>query len=113
MGSQQETIIAQGVKVEGDFTSPGDVIIDGEVVGTVRAAGALRVGETAKIQANVTAAKAVIAGEVIGNMEIADRLEVTESSKITGDINTQILSVTPGASINGRVSMGRTGRGDE
>lgn len=102
----QETIIAQGVKVEGDFTSSGDVVIDGEVSGSIQTAASLRVGDTAKITADVTAAVAVIAGAVSGNVKIQDRLELLESSVIHGDVECRVLSVAPGARINGRVTMG-------
>lgn len=104
--SGQETIIAQGVKVEGDFTSTGDVVIDGEVAGTVQTAASLRVGETARIRANVSAASAVVAGEVEGNVRVTDRLDLHESSVILGDVQCRTLSVAPGAKINGRLTMG-------
>ncbi len=103
--SQNETIIAQGVKVEGEFTSQGDVVIDGEVIGTVKTASSLRVGESARIQANVTAQSAVIAGEVIGNIQAFERLELLESSKVQGDVETQLISIAPGAVVNGRLTM--------
>ncbi|MEI6511396.1 MAG: polymer-forming cytoskeletal protein [Candidatus Uhrbacteria bacterium] len=104
--SGQETIIAQGVKVEGDFTSTGDVLIDGEVAGTVRTAASLRVGETARISADVTAATAVIAGEIQGNVHIQDRLELLDTSVVHGDVECRVLTVAAGATVNGRVSMG-------
>lgn len=103
--SPGSTVIAQGVKVEGDFASEGDVIIEGEVKGTVKAAQHLRVGPAAKIHADVSARDAVIAGEVRGNLVVAERLELLETSQVHGDIQTAILSVSPGARINGRVVM--------
>lgn len=108
MGSSsgQETIIAQGVKVEGEFTSSGDVVIDGEVTGSIQTAASLRVGESARIQADVTAVSAVVAGAIQGNVRISDRLELLDSSVIHGDVECQTLSVAPGAKINGRLTMG-------
>ena len=103
--SQQETIIAQGVKVEGDFTSQGDVVIDGEVTGSVHTEQSLRIGSSAKIHANVIAENAVIAGEVQGNLRVQDTLEVLASAKLQGDISTRVISVAPGATINGTIAM--------
>ena len=102
----QETIIAQGVKVEGDFTSQGHVVIDGDVSGTVSVGESLRIGESAHIQANITAASATIAGEVRGNVRVADRLELLETSIVEGDVEAQVLSIAPGARLSGRVEMG-------
>lgn len=104
--SAQQTIIAQGVRVEGDFNSEGSVIIEGEVAGAVKTAEHLQVGESAKIHASVGAADAVVAGEIKGNITVQGRLELTESSRVRGDVRAQVLSVAPGAEINGKVSMG-------
>lgn len=104
--SHADTIIATGVRVEGDFQSKGDVVIDGEVMGTVHTDASLRVGESARIQADVSAASAVVAGEVAGNIRVTDRLDLLESSRVHGDIEAQMLSVAPGAVVNGRISMG-------
>lgn len=101
-----ETIIAQGVKVEGDFTSSGNVIIEGEVAGSVSVAGDLRVGETARIAANVTATNAMVAGEISGNLSVSEKLDLGPSSRVEGDVSASVLTVAAGAMINGRVAMG-------
>ena len=103
--SDQQTVIARGVKVEGDFVSEGSVIIEGDVAGSVHTAGNLSVGKDAHIDADVSAAEAVIAGEVSGNIRIEGSLELTETSKIHGDIEAHILSVAAGSRLNGRVVM--------
>lgn len=108
-GTSNETMIAHGVKVEGEFVSEGDVTIEGEVVGTLKTAQNLRVGESAKIAANVSAQSAVIAGEVHGNLTIGGLLELTASSRVFGDIETSILSIASGAVVNGQIRMGEQG----
>lgn len=100
-----QTIIAQGVRVEGDFHSDGDVIIDGEVSGSLKTKKALQIGESARIEANVVAASAIVAGEIQGNIHTDDRLELLATSVVNGDIDTGLISVAPGARINGRVTM--------
>ncbi|MDG1949814.1 MAG: polymer-forming cytoskeletal protein [bacterium] len=107
MANSGETIIAQGVRVEGDFHSQGDVVIDGEVAGSVETSSGLRVGDTARIHADVKAADAVVAGEVQGNMFVTGMLELLATSKVVGDITTSSISVAAGAELNGRVSMGQ------
>lgn len=107
--ANNETIIAQGVKVEGDFHAEGDVVIDGEVIGSVKTLRSLQIGETARIHANVFAATATIAGEVIGDIEASERLELASTSHVKGDITTALISVASGAKINGKITM--TGEG--
>jgi cytoskeletal protein CcmA (bactofilin family) len=106
-----ETIIAQGVKVEGDFNSDGDVVIDGEVIGSVKTTRSLTIGQAARIHANVVANTVLIAGEVKGDIEAVERLELTSTSKVKGDIVTALISVAEGAKLNGKISMGGQGSG--
>ena len=111
--AEKETIIAQGVKVEGDFMSQGQVIIDGEVAGSVHTGQSLRIGPTAIIRADVSAKEASVAGVIEGNISVETTLELLESSRVNGDIEAQILTVAPGAKINGRVTMLAEGEREE
>ena len=101
-----ETVIAQGVKVEGDFHSNGDVVIDGEVAGSVETTKSLRIGETARIKADVHAQNAVVAGQVQGNLVVDQMLELLSTSDVKGDVTTGRISVAAGAQINGKLTMG-------
>lgn len=107
----EETVIAHGVRVEGEFNSEGNVVIEGDVQGIIRTAGDLRIGDASKITADVTAANAVIAGEVRGNITVAGKLELLATSKIIGDVAAETISVMAGSQINGRITMdGTAGR---
>ena len=113
MGSKEHlTTIAMGVKVEGDFISEGDVVIEGEVAGTVKTKAHLQVGGSARITANVAAKSAVVAGTVVGNLTVEDRLELLESSSVEGDIQTSVLSIAPGVRVNGHLAMGPAERSE-
>ncbi|MBI4133602.1 polymer-forming cytoskeletal protein [Candidatus Uhrbacteria bacterium] len=104
-GGSQDTVIAQGVKVEGDFVSQGNIIIEGEVHGTIKTDHDLRIGEQARVVANVWAENAVIAGEVQGNMKVAERLELAPTSRVIGDVEVKTVSMAPGAIFCGRCMM--------
>lgn len=105
-GAVGDTVIAMGVKVEGEFASDGNVIIEGEIVGSVHAAQDLQVGDHARLTADVTATNARIGGEIQGNVTVLEKLELLATSRITGDIRAKVLLVEPGAQVNGRVLMG-------
>jgi cytoskeletal protein CcmA (bactofilin family) len=104
-GQGGETIIAEGVKVEGDFTSQGNVVIDGNVSGNVSASGDIIIGERAHIDADVKAMNASISGTVKGSIKIEERLELLESACIEGDIEARIVSMAPGCQMNGKLTM--------
>lgn len=101
-----ETIVAKGVKVEGDFIVEGNIIIEGEVRGTISATGDLHIGQEAKVEADIRAENAVIAGDVRGNMRINAKLDMLPSSKFSGDLAAEVLSIGAGSQINGTIRMG-------
>ncbi len=101
-----ETIIAHGVRLDGDLVAEGDLVIEGEVHGTVKTNGDLRIGDQAMVEADIEAGNAVISGTVRGNITVHGKLELFPSSQMTGNVTTDILAVGPGAQVNGSVSMG-------
>ncbi len=105
-GTGPETIIAHGVRLEGDLHAEGDIVIEGEVHGTVKTKGDLRIGDQAIVEANIEASNAVVSGEIRGNIIVHGKFELFPSSKITGDVVTEILAIGPGAQVNGNISMG-------
>ena len=61
----------------------------------------------------MSAKSAVVAGEIQGNVTIAERLELGEHSVVKGDITTEVLSIAPGARVNGMLTMGGKQEGVE
>lgn len=101
-----ETIIARGVRVQGEIAVDGNIVIEGEVQGTLTATGDLHVGESAVLEADIKVENAVVAGNVRGNLEVVQKLELLPSSKFSGDVRAAIISVGAGAQMNGTVHMG-------
>jgi cytoskeletal protein CcmA (bactofilin family) len=46
-----ETVIGPSVKVEGNFSSDGDVVIEGQLTGTLKTTKNVRIGAGARIKA--------------------------------------------------------------
>ncbi len=105
------TLIAQGVRVEGDFASQGDVTIEGEVHGKVSITGMLTVGPHAKLKADVSSTQAVIAGNVEGNVTVSGHMNLKSTAKIVGDVSCETAEVESGAVLNGKVAIGATTHG--
>ncbi|MBT4120925.1 MAG: polymer-forming cytoskeletal protein [Candidatus Magasanikbacteria bacterium] len=100
-----ETVVGPSVKVEGDFSSEGNIVVKGIVSGSVKTIKLLTVENGAKIFANVIAGDAVISGSIKGNVKVTDRLELTETAQVQGDINCKVFNVAPGALIHGKIIM--------
>ena len=106
VSSAQPTIIARGVTLEGNFQGQGDVVVEGQVKGSLTTTGSLTVGPEAVIEAEVRAAEASIAGTVQGNMTITNRCEVRSTAKLIGDVTAQVIAIEAGASFQGRLIVG-------
>lgn len=102
---ENETIIGQSVKVDGDFASEGNVWVQGIVNGSLKTRGDLRVEKGSKIKADVEAANAVVSGQINGNITIQSNLELSASAVVEGDIIAKVLSIEPGAILNGHCSV--------
>jgi cytoskeletal protein CcmA (bactofilin family) len=105
-GKPPATVIAKGVKVEGEFKSQGDVLIEGDVHGTLATTGTLTVGPEAKIKAEIAAGDAVVSGSIDGNVKIEKRLELKATAKIVGDVQAEVVSIEAGAQIQGKMAIG-------
>ncbi|MBP6942445.1 MAG: polymer-forming cytoskeletal protein [Candidatus Buchananbacteria bacterium] len=103
--AENDTIIGQSVRVEGEFTTEGNVIIDGVMSGSVSTTKSLRVGPSAIIFASVGAENASIAGEIQGTVVVTGKLELAATAKIFGDVKAGTLVIAAGAVLNGKCQM--------
>lgn len=101
-----ETIIGAGVKVEGTFNASGNVILKGELVGSLETESDVHLRESGVIQADIKSRNAFIAGEVRGNLEIQEKIELGSSAKVSGDLNCRVLAIEEGAVLKGRCNVG-------
>lgn len=100
-----ETVIGPSVKVEGNFVGSGNVVVEGVVNGTIKTTKDIRIGDRAKVKADIDAANVVVAGEVHGNVRSAGRLELAPSARVFGNVEAGSLSVASGAILNGKCTM--------
>lgn len=99
------TIIANGVRVEGDFSSDGNVTIEGELKGKLSTIGRLIVGKDAVIDGIVKAGSASVAGQLTGPLTVDEGLDLLATSIVKGDIVAKTLSVERGATIDGKTTI--------
>jgi cytoskeletal protein CcmA (bactofilin family) len=106
MADEMETIIGPSVKVEGNFTSNGNVVIEGALTGTIKTNRDLRVGEGAVIEADVHAENISSAGTITGAVFCNQKLDLKQTGKIFGDVEAGIMSVETGAILQGKCTSG-------
>ena len=101
--------IGKGVTITGQIFSKEDLIIDGEVEGTVEAhEHKCTIGPNGKVKAGIKAKDVVILGQVQGNVESADKTEIRKDARLVGDIKTARISIEDGAVFKGSIDIVRS-----
>ena len=103
---EAETIIGAGVKVEGTFNAVGNVVVKGELVGSMETQSDVYLMEGGVIEANIKSNNAIIAGRVKGNLKVEEKIELSSTARLLGDINCQSLSIEEGAILHGKCKVG-------
>src|SRR6476619_1995175 len=98
--------IGKAVMIKGQIFSREDLVIDGEVEGTVEAQDhGVTVGPNGKVQASVKAREIVVLGSIHGNVEAADKIDIRKDARLVGDIKTARIVIEDGAYFKGSIDI--------
>jgi cytoskeletal protein CcmA (bactofilin family) len=102
-----EARLTRSLVVEGEISGQDDLVIDGEVRGSIRLQGGkLTVGPDGRVTAEIEAPEIVVRGEVTGNIKGHDRVRIGATAKVKGEVRTRLISIEEGAVVHGlRVNL--------
>lgn len=103
------SIIARGMRVEGDCSTEGTLRVEGRVEGSVQADKAVVVGSDGVVVGDIRTQDAVVAGRIDGSIVAESRLELQAGSRVEGDIRSRRVKLEEGGVVDGRIEMGRKG----
>lgn len=95
----------KGTNVTGELQFAGTLRIDGNFHGSISTNDTLIIGEHAVVHADIRAGEVEVHGQVFGTIEAKRRIEISPSGRVRGDIQSTVLSVTPGGVLDGRIRM--------
>jgi cytoskeletal protein CcmA (bactofilin family) len=98
--------LGKGSRIEGKLTFEGSVQIDGQVEGDIEAQDSIVVGESAVVNAQISAGTIVLKGKVTGDLIARKRVELRAPAKLSGNITTPSLVIHEGVVFEGHCSMG-------
>ena len=104
--------IESDVSISGRIHFPDDARIDGQLRGEIRADALLVIGETARLEATVSARVLLVYGNLQGDVLRSGSVELHPSSHVAGDIEATSLVVHEGASFDGFAWVGTERRAD-
>jgi len=106
MRSAEVATIGKSVVVKGELSGSEDLIIDGEVEGSIALRGqTLTVGPNGRVRANVEARNVVLYGRLDGDIHATDRVDLRKSASLAGNISTARISIEDGAFFKGGIDI--------
>lgn len=103
--TEETTIIAAGVQLNGTTKATGNIILNGKIEGDVEISGTLVLGRSGEICGDIMARNVVVEGKVEGIIKATEKVEIREGGKCKGDIFTATIAVSENAYLEGNVKM--------
>lgn len=103
-------LLSEGVSIKGDVTFRTELVIDGEVEGTITSTGTLIIGQHAHIRAEIRAGSVTVHGTVDGNVFASERCVLGAGATLRGNIEAPRLALDENATFlgNAKVSSKRS-----
>ena len=95
----------QGTSLTGELEFTGTLRIDGNFHGSISTNDCLIIGEHATVHADIKAGEVEVHGQVNGSVVCARRLEISPTGRVRGEVETPVLVIDPGATMDGRTRM--------
>jgi len=104
-GTSFNAILDKGSEFEGKLTFEGTVRIDGKFKGEIFSDANLVIGESGKVEADISVGAVVVSGEVVGNIKASQKVEIHSPGVVRGNITTPALIIEEGVVFEGSCSM--------
>src|SRR5438874_11125959 len=98
--------LSRGVSIKGSVKFLNELLIDGEVEGTIDSTGTLTIGEHARIRCEIRTKSVKVRGTVEGNIFVTERCELQAGCTLRGDIEAPRLVVNENATFLGSAKVG-------
>jgi cytoskeletal protein CcmA (bactofilin family) len=99
-------MVGNKVIVEGHIRSQEDLIIEGEVEGTIEMMEhRLTIAKNGKVRANVKAREIEVLGSIQGKIEAVEKVYIRKSAQLIGDIYSSGIIIEDGGYLKGSIEL--------
>ncbi len=105
---QSGGVLSSGVSIVGSVKFSSELVIDGNVEGSIDSGGRLTVGKNAHIQGEIRTRSVTVFGTVDGNITAVERCELHSGCTLRGDIEAPRLVVDEDATFLGSAKISTT-----
>ncbi len=98
--------IGASIRIRGDVTGDENLIIQGEVDGTINVVGHnVTISNTGKVKANINAKQIIVEGELSGDMAGEEKVVIRQTGNVHGNIIAPRVTLEDGALFKGSIEM--------
>ena len=103
---REHAVIGASIHIDGDLRGEEDLLIEGEVNGTVQLKNnSLTIGPQGKVRADVYAHSIYVDGFMEGDLFGSERVAIRKSAQVRGNVTSPRVSLEDGAKFKGSIEM--------
>lgn len=103
--SDRASILGPTLRFKGELSAGEDLVINGQLDGTVGPAPKVTIGPEAQVKANVNADVIVVEGRVEGDLTAKVSIAVRPAANVRGNLVAPVINIAEGATFNGGIKM--------
>jgi len=100
--------IGHGIRITGEITGHEDLLVDGEVKGSICIEKAVvTIGPDGHVDGPIRAREIAVRGEAVGDLRAEERVHVWNTGQTLGEIQARRIVIDDGAEVRGKVETSR------
>ena len=103
--SELDTVLAPDIDFEGTIEFSEPLLVKGAVRGEIKTESDLFIADSARLQANISAARVSVKGTVQGDIDASERIELFSGAAIVGNVSSPDLIIQSGSHYTGYCAM--------
>jgi cytoskeletal protein CcmA (bactofilin family) len=98
-------VIAEGLFIKGEVRGVEDLVIEGEVEGTIQMEKSITIEAGGRIRADIETDNITIRGDMQGDLKARNKITIHAGAKVVGDMEAPRVDIEDGAYYKGKISM--------
>lgn len=103
--SERNSILGPTLRFKGELSADEDLVIHGQVEGTIGPAPKVTIGPEAHVKAGVNADVIVVEGRVDGDLKAKVAIAIRPRASVRGNLESPVVNIAEGATFNGGIKM--------
>ena len=103
--SDRASILGPTLRFKGELSAGEDLVIHGQIEGSVGPAPKVTIGPEAHVKAGVNADVIIVEGRVEGDLKAQVSITVRPRANVRGNLEAPVINIAEGATFNGGIRM--------